>query len=82
MVDINLLGNEESNEKKFESDDFSQTINLDNDLGATSGFQSDFSEIPQKSNNSRMLILLAVLAIVVVAVIWQLLPGDESRDAE
>lgn len=82
MVDINLLGNEESNEKKFESDDFSQTINLDNDLGATSGFQSDFSEIPQKSNNSRMLILLAVLAIIVVAVIWQLLPGDESLDAE
>ncbi len=82
MVDINLLGNEESSEKKFESDKFSQTINLDNELGATSGFQSDFSEIPQKSNNSRLLILLAVLAIVVVAVIWQLLPGDESLDAE
>lgn len=82
MVDINLLGSEESEEKNFESDKFSQTINLDNDLGGSTGFHSDFSEMPQKSNNSRLLILLAVLAVVVVAVIWALLPGDESIDAE
>ncbi len=86
MVDINLIGEEESRQQQSYSGEagFGQSINLDSDApaGTSPGSYSsaDFSELSSGSGNAKLYVILGALVIVIAAVIYFLIPEDESME--
>ncbi len=84
MVDINLIGEEESRQQNYSGESgFGQGINLDNDAPAAAppgGYGSDFSDLSTGSGNAKLYVILGALVIVIAAAIYFLIPEDESMD--
>jgi len=82
MVDINLIGEEESRQQNYSGESgFGQGINLDNDAPAAAppgGYGSDFSDLSTGSGNAKLYVILGALVIVIAAVIYFLIPEEHA----